>query len=81
MKPYTPRLTVTDDCHGCGVCVSACRREAISMRVRGPSEGDGAPAAEIDQALCNVCRACLDTCPVEAIREPYPPEWREGAAG
>ncbi len=77
MKPYAPALIVTADCHGCGVCVPVCGPKAISMRARCQSESDGGPVAEIDAALCDMCRECLDVCPVEAICEPYPPGWRE----
>jgi ferredoxin len=35
------------------------------------------PRAALDVSLCDLCRICLDVCPVEAIREPYPPPWRE----
>lgn len=66
------RLEVTPDCHGCGVCVEVCERGAIGM-----VETEGAVRAEIDQAKCDLCRKCLDVCPVEAILEPYPPVWRE----
>jgi ferredoxin len=65
------RLDVTDACHGCGVCVEACPRGAISMTTAEP-----APVAVIAQTACDLCRACLDACPVEAILEPYPPLWR-----
>ena len=69
--PIRLRLEVTDACHGCGVCVEVCPRNAIAMRTR-----DGDPVAFIDTAACDLCRKCLDVCPVEAILEPYPPVWR-----
>ncbi len=77
MKPYAPTLIVTADCHGCGVCVPVCSSGAISMCAGGEAGERAAPAAEIDAALCDMCRECLDVCPVEAICEPYPPGWRE----
>jgi ferredoxin len=67
----TIRLEVTDDCHGCGVCVGVCPKKAISM-----VEGGIDPRALINRALCDLCRVCQDVCPVEAILEPYPPSWR-----
>jgi ferredoxin len=78
MPGYVPALTVTGDCHGCGVCVPACRRGAIRMTSRDES---GAPTARIDAALCNLCRKCQDVCPTESIGEPYPPVWREDRCG
>ncbi len=66
------RLIVTGDCHGCGVCVEVCPKGALSM-----VDGDVGPRARIDQAKCDLCRKCLDTCPVEAVGLPYPPKWRE----
>ena len=77
MRPYVPRLVVTEDCHGCGVCLPVCEPKAISMRARHNGDDARGPVAHIDASLCNMCRECLDVCPVEAIREPYPPPWRE----
>ena len=81
LRPYVPTLSVTGDCHGCGVCVPVCEAKAITMRSRGEDDADGAAAAQIDPALCNMCRRCLDVCPVEAIREEYPPPWRDVPEG
>jgi ferredoxin len=66
------RLEVIAECHGCGVCVAVCPRGAISL-----SDDPVEPRARIDQDRCDLCRACLDACPVEAILEPYPPVWRD----
>ena len=63
---------VTDDCHACGVCLEVCPRGAIRIEDSG-----GRPKAGITPASCDLCLACLEVCPVEAIKEPYPPEWRE----
>jgi ferredoxin len=69
-------LEVTNECHGCGVCVEACPREALSMRTV-----DERPRAALDRALCDSCRICLEICPVEAILEKYPPAWRDVPTG
>ena len=48
---------ITDDCTGCGVCVSVCPFGAIEIH-------DG--KAVIIEA-CRVCGQCVDACPEEAI--------------
>ena len=50
-------VKVTQECIGCGACVSVCPFGAIEMR-----EGK----AYITEA-CTMCGACIDTCPVGAI--------------
>lgn len=74
MDEHATVLEVTADCHGCGVCVPVCPQGAVAMVEA--VEADGAPRAEIDPARCDLCRKCLEVCPVEAILEPYPPSWR-----
>lgn len=49
---------ISDECTGCGACVSACPVEAIS-------ESDGKYA--IDASSCSDCGVCVDACPIEAI--------------
>lgn len=77
----------TEKCLGCGLCVSICPIQAISLEDK---------KAVIDQDKCNACMQCAKQCPVEAIRQisekkdypqnpPYNPEsfsrmgWRENA--
>lgn len=52
-----------DLCLGCGLCLDACQRDAISI-VSGQ--------AEIDQRRCNHCGACIAYCPQDAIVELTP---------
>ena len=72
MSDSKTQLEVGSDCHGCGVCLEACDQGAISMDESGDD-----PVAAIDASKCNLCRACMDICPAEAILEPYPPAWRD----
>lgn len=45
-------------CTGCGTCLDACNRDAISMN---------GGIATINEALCTSCGRCLDFCTAEAI--------------
>jgi len=46
-------------CTSCGICVSSCPVDAISMK------GEG---AEIDMSECIRCGICHNICPQEAVR-------------
>ena len=46
-----------DDCISCGVCVKACRQNALKMV-------DG--KIELDAQKCNHCGRCVKSCPVDA---------------
>lgn len=46
-------------CSGCGLCVSACPYEAVSVHARRP-------IAVVNQALCQSCSACVAVCPNKA---------------
>jgi Fe-S-cluster-containing hydrogenase component 2 len=45
-------------CTGCGLCLDACARGAISIVGR---------AASVDEGLCTACGRCVDVCPSDAI--------------
>jgi len=49
---------ISDDCLGCGACVSECPSEAIS-------EGQG--KYEINAGSCTDCGSCMSVCPADAI--------------
>lgn len=53
----TDMLIVTDDCRGCGTCVSLCPMKNISISDRAPVYGSS----------CISCGACLQNCPQNAI--------------
>ncbi len=65
-------LMITDDCTTCGICVSECPNEAISM---------GDSIYVINPNLCTECVGfydepqCVAVCPVDAIIPN--PEYRE----
>jgi len=53
------KMSVNQDaCIGCGLCVTRCPQQAISMQ-------DG--KAHINQQLCDGCGVCVSVCPVNAI--------------
>lgn len=49
----------TQDCTLCGICVSECPVDAITM---------GTENAEINMADCIRCGVCHDVCPQEAVK-------------
>ena len=50
-------------CSGCGICVSVCPYDAISIK-----EVDGDRLAEVEEALCMGCGACAAACPSGAMQ-------------
>lgn len=58
-------LAVVDPalCSGCGVCVTMCRFDAISI----PSAAE-AMYAKVDEFACEGCAACVYACPQQAIQ-------------
>lgn len=51
---------IPETCIACGVCVKACRTNAITME-------DG--RIVIDESKCNYCGRCAKSCPVDAYEE------------
>ena len=52
------RVTITDACVGCGVCIDRCFTDAISLVDK---------KANIDPDKCKGCGLCIERCPVNAI--------------
>jgi NAD-dependent dihydropyrimidine dehydrogenase PreA subunit len=53
-------LVDIEKCKGCGVCVSLCPVQAVSIMQN---------KAFIDQNKCNECLLCMDECPENAIHQ------------
>jgi heterodisulfide reductase subunit A len=51
-----------DNCGRCGICVSVCPYNAISMPKTGP--------VEISNELCQACGLCMSSCPTRALDNP-----------
>ncbi|PWH16840.1 MAG: (4Fe-4S)-binding protein [Ardenticatenia bacterium] len=58
-------LAVVDPalCSGCGICVTTCRFDAISV----PSAAESV-YAKVDEFACEGCAACVYACPQQAIQ-------------
>ncbi|MEG1633287.1 MAG: 4Fe-4S binding protein [Oscillospiraceae bacterium] len=51
----------TDNCKGCGLCVSVCRKEALTMSKEMNKKGYQHAVA--DQEKCIGCGMCYRMCP------------------
>lgn len=61
--PFTPEVDDTT-CTGCGICLSTCPAEAISLKD---------DIAAMDVAACIFCCACIKNCPESAVKIAAPP--------
>ncbi len=59
-----PRLVEvdTDQCFSCGMCISLCPVEAITM------DKEGSVIFNREKCVGSTCSACVDSCPARAIR-------------
>jgi 2-oxoglutarate ferredoxin oxidoreductase subunit delta len=50
-----------ESCKGCGYCVRACPKKAVSLT--GDINSKGYTTARVDEAVCTRCGACYEACP------------------
>jgi len=70
-------VIIEDNCVSCGACVTACPKDIIELRKKGPksrriyvscvNKDKGAPAKKACSAACIGCGKCVKTCPFDAI--------------
>lgn len=60
ISPENPRPTSIESCTGCGACVTACPRSALSMQY----DNYGHYQPIIDFKICICCNRCEKICPV-----------------
>jgi heterodisulfide reductase subunit A len=63
--PYLAHVD-EDICSGCGVCVSVCPYDAITIEVT-----DGRRLAKVNSVKCKGCGACAAACPSGAMQQHY----------
>lgn len=52
-------------CQQCGICETICPRHAISVSFKQ----DGTTYISINEALCILCKRCVDVCPANKLQE------------
>ncbi len=66
MATERPPVLVTEElCKGCGRCVEACPKHAITIGTE-INQASGLMPVHIDEGICNNCGLCISACP-----EPY----------
>lgn len=59
----TPKLASYYHCTGCGACLNACKRGALSLQ----RDEEGFAYPKIDAGKCIHCNACERTCPADKV--------------
>lgn len=54
-------VPIPEQCIGCGVCIKACRQDALKF--------DDGGKIVLDESKCNYCGRCIKTCPSEAYEQ------------
>lgn len=54
ISPYRQRMYTRKKCIGCGACITACQKHALSMNMNG---------IVVDSSRCDTCGHCADVCP------------------
>ncbi|MFP3951141.1 MAG: hydrogenase iron-sulfur subunit [Candidatus Bathyarchaeia archaeon] len=62
VKPDLAPIVDEDACGRCGICISLCPYDALSL----PPEG----AVKVDKDLCQACGLCISSCPTRALDNP-----------
>lgn len=60
---YTDKLTISDDCIGCGLCQAICPMHNITLKDSKDSHTKKASASN----QCTMCYRCANACPQKAI--------------
>jgi len=64
LEPVRRLCSFENKCIGCGECIKACPRKAISFKAEMPETGR---RVQIDRKLCDLCGLCVEACPAMAL--------------
>lgn len=64
LEPVRRLCSFENKCIGCGQCIGACPRRAISYKTETT---EAVRHVEIDRTLCDLCGLCVEACPAMAL--------------
>ncbi len=64
LEPVHRLCSFENKCIGCGECIKACPKKAISYKAEAAEAGR---RIQIDRTLCNMCGLCVEACPAMAL--------------